>query len=157
MSTGKNGSSETNADVGRPTLLPAVAPSDVVAALQAAGFRAELADDAKRPRVRSAVQGLVFSIEFVSQPNEQQQYLDFSFHASIRIEGALPDSVLNRWNHAKRFVRLVRNERFLHVTMDVLVAGGVSAQHLRAQCELWDHLIRELVLHLRQPAVAEEA
>ncbi|MGH8446731.1 MAG: YbjN domain-containing protein [Solimonas sp.] len=145
--------SDNGKDAGKSAdVRTTVSPAEVVAVLHDAGFRASLVEDAKRPRVRSAVQGLAFSVDFVSQPNADQQYVDFAFHCPIRIDGELPDTVINRWNRAKRFVRLVRNEKFLYVTMDVLLAGGVTLQHLRAHCELWDHLIRELVLHLQQPA-----
>jgi hypothetical protein len=129
----------------------AVAPAEIVDILQDAGFRARLLDNIKQPRVTSAVQGLEFSVDFVSQPDDQQRYVDFSFHCALRIDGELPEATLNRWNRARRFARLVRNERFLYVTMDVLLAGGVTTRHLRAQCELWDHLLREVVLHLQQP------
>ena len=33
--------------------------------------------------------------------------------------------------------------------MDVVVAGGVGAGHLRTQVELWDRLMREFLLYLR--------
>ncbi|MDE0854822.1 MAG: hypothetical protein OSA97_10415, partial [Nevskia sp.] len=36
------------------------------------------------------------------------------------------------------------------LTMDILLAGGVSEAHLHAQCELWDRLIRDLVLHVQR-------
>lgn len=44
--------------------------------------------------------------------------------------------------------------------MDVVVAGGVSMRHLLSTIELWDRLVQEFLLHLRnRPAMAaaEEA
>ena len=41
--------------------------------------------------------------------------------------------------------------------MDVVVAGGVSERYLRSTIELWDRLIQEFLLHLRnRPAMAEQ-
>jgi len=128
-----------------------ITPAEIAAVLQDAGFRADVIDEDGKPRVRSAVQGLAFSICFVSPPEGEQQYSDFSFHCPLRIKGSLPDGIVNRWNRNKRFARLVRNEHFLYVTMDVMLSGGVTSEHLRAQCELWDRLIRELFMHLQQP------
>lgn len=36
------------------------------------------------------------------------------------------------------------------MTHDVSVAGGVGQNHLRAQIEIWDHLIQQLVGYLRE-------
>jgi hypothetical protein len=134
-----------------PVIRSTITPAELVAVLQEAGFRAEVVNGEKPPRVRSGVQGLTFSIGFPSQPDAAQRYSDFSFNCPLRIKGGLPDDLLERWNRSKRFARLLRNEHFLYVTMDVMLAGGVTQQHLHAQLELWDHLIRELFVHLQQP------
>jgi hypothetical protein len=51
-----------------------------------------------------------------------------------------------------RFARLFRQDAFLVLTMDVVLAGGVTDDYLCAQCELWDRVIRDFILHLRNPA-----
>jgi hypothetical protein len=132
------------------TLKTAITPEEMAALLKEAGFRADVVNVDKQMRVRSAAQGLEFSILFAGPANDQH-YTDFSFHCPLRIKGELPDGIINRWNRSKRFARLARNEHFLYVTMDVILAGGVTLAHLRLQCELWDRLIRELFMHLQQP------
>lgn len=129
-----------------------ITPAELAAILQDAGFRADVVHENGQPRVRSAAQGLEFSIQFVSPADAEQRYSDFSFHCPIRIKGELPDGIVNRWNRSKRFARLARNERFLYVTMDVMLSGGVTLDHLRGQCEIWDRLIREFFMHLREHA-----
>lgn len=133
------------------SVISSITPAEIVALLHEAGFRAEVVNGEKPPRVRSAVQGLTFSIGFASQPDSAQRYSDFSFNCPLRIKGELPGDLLERWNQKKRFARLLRNEHFLYVTMDVVLAGGVTHRHLHAQLELWDQLIRELFVHLQQP------
>jgi hypothetical protein len=34
--------------------------------------------------------------------------------------------------------------------MDISVLGGVAPGHLRAQVEIWDHLVRQLITYLRE-------
>jgi hypothetical protein len=43
-------------------------------------------------------------------------------------------------------------QNFLVLDMDVVMFGGVTASHLRAQIEIWDRLIQELVPFLRDRA-----
>jgi hypothetical protein len=38
---------------------------------------------------------------------------------------------------------------FLVFCLDVSVAGGVMPNHLRAQIEIWDRLVQELIVYLR--------
>jgi putative sensory transduction regulator len=145
-----------------PNIISTITPEAAAAVLHEAGFRADVVKDEKTPRVRSAVQGLAFSIVFMSQPDAEGRYCDFTFHCPLRVRGELPAGIIDEWNQAKRFARLTRNEHFLYVSMDVMLAGGVTTEHLRAHCELWDQLIRELFTHLRRsldtaPAVAATA
>ena len=57
-----------------------------------------------------------------------------------------------------RFARLWVQAQFLVLEMDIVVGGGVTSRHLRSTIELWDRLIQEFLLHLRnRPALAAEA
>jgi hypothetical protein len=38
---------------------------------------------------------------------------------------------------------------FLAIEMDVMLNGGVSADHLHSNVELWDRVIQEFVVYLR--------
>ena len=50
---------------------------------------------------------------------------------------------------AGRFARLQLSQQFLVFCLDVSVAGGVMPNHLRAQIEIWDRLVQELIAYLR--------
>jgi hypothetical protein len=54
-----------------------------------------------------------------------------------------------------RFARLSRQGEHLVLSMDVVVAGGVTENHLVAQCELWDRVIRDFIMFLRKPVQPE--
>jgi hypothetical protein len=137
---------------GSQVIKTAISAAELAEVLIDAGFRAEVVREEKHPRVRSSVQGLAFSITFMSEPDGRQRYSDFSFHCPLRIRGEFPNALIETWNRTKRFARLVRNEHFLYITMDVMVAGGVTLGYLRSLCELWDQLIREVFMHLQQLA-----
>jgi Putative bacterial sensory transduction regulator len=61
----------------------------------------------------------------------------------------LPLELVNRWNTTRRFARLQLSQQFLVFCLDVSVAGGVMPNHLRAQIEIWDRLVQELIAYLR--------
>ena len=48
------------------------------------------------------------------------------------------------------------SQPFLAFCLDVSVAGGVAPNYLRAQIEIWDRLVQELIAYLREelPKVA---
>jgi hypothetical protein len=46
--------------------------------------------------------------------------------------------------------RLSLQGGFLVMEMDVVVAAGVSADHLRSHLELWDRLLQEFIVYLRE-------
>jgi hypothetical protein len=56
----------------------------------------------------------------------------------------------------KRFARLSVQGVFLVLELDVIVAGGVSENYLRATTELWDRLLQEFLLFLRANASAQD-
>ncbi|MCJ9712892.1 YbjN domain-containing protein, partial [Bordetella hinzii] len=74
-----------------------------------------------------------------------------------RVQTRLPAGLVESWNTSKRFARLALQADFLVMEMDVILAGGVSEDHLRATTELWDRLLQELVMFLRNFAQQAEA
>lgn len=70
----------------------------------------------------------------------------------LQVQGEVPAQLVPGWNQSRRFARMWLQGNFLVLEMDVTVAGGVTADHLRAQIGLWDRLLQELLLHLRQNA-----
>ncbi|MFP3757907.1 YbjN domain-containing protein, partial [Cupriavidus sp. SIMBA_020] len=84
-------------------------------------------------------------------------YLDYTLSCVLQVQGELPAELVANWNRTKRFARLASHGAFLALEMDVVVAGGVSERHLRSTVELWDRLIQEFLLHLRdRPTLAEQ-
>jgi hypothetical protein len=132
--------------------LSSVTPEFVAELLRRSGYRANIAQQNGAPQVQSAAQGLGFFIGFGNPAAEPGTHVDFSFHCWLAIQGELPLAVIEGWNAGMRFARLFRREEMLILTMDVMVAGGVSEAHLLAQIEIWDRLIHDFIRHLRTPA-----
>jgi hypothetical protein len=66
------------------------------------------------------------------------------------VQGELPAGLAELWNASRRFARLSVQGEFLVMEMDVVVAAGVSAEHLRSNLELWDRLLQEFIVYLRE-------
>jgi Putative bacterial sensory transduction regulator len=126
-------------------------PDSLRQLMQETGYRAEpVTDPAGVPRLASATAGLPFEIRFGNlMPNGTGEYADVTFIAALRVQGTLPPDLINTWNNTKRFGRLHLNQDFLFLDMDVTVVGGVNADHLRAQIQIWDRLVQELLPYLR--------
>lgn len=104
-------------------------------------------------------------------------FADASLRAAFRVQGELPLSLVNRWNVTHRFARLLLAEipaapdapgtpsvtgasnAWLALEMDVVALGGVLADNLRAQIEIWDRLVNQLIAWLREelPKLAKPA
>ena len=119
--------------------------------LQQVGYRVEEVTDpvANVPYLRSATGGLSFDIRPGNRlPDEG--FVDVAFTAVLQVQGELPLDLVNRWNATRRFARLQLSHPFLVFCLDVSVAGGVMPSHLRAQIEIWDRLVQELIGYLRE-------
>lgn len=141
---------------GKPTDWPAVGPEVLMDILRETGYRANTVEHQGKPLVHSAVQGLQFQISLGNaSPADSRRFIDFTFHCILRVQGELPALCIEEWNRTRRFARISAQGQALVLSMDVMVAGGVSKDHLRAQCELWDHLMRQFLVFLQQPAPAK--
>lgn len=121
--------------------------------LQQAGYRVETVTDpvANVPYLRSATAGLAFDIRPGNRlAGDEQDFADLAFVAVLQVQGELPLEVVNRWNATRRFARLQLSQPFLVLCLDVSVAGGVAPNYLRAQIEIWDRLVQELIAYLRE-------
>lgn len=121
--------------------------------LQQAGYRVETVNDpvANLAYLRSATAGLAFDVRPGNRlANGSENFLDAAFTAVLQVQGELPLDVVNRWNASRRFARLQLSQPFLVLSLDVSVAGGVAPDHLRAQIEIWDHLVQQLIAYLRE-------
>jgi len=134
-----------------------VGAEDIAEILRRTGYRATVVDVAGQPQVQSAAQGLGFFVAFGNPALQGQPgFIDLAFQCVISIQGEVPPGLIDGWNRGMRFARLFRQESLLVLTMDVVLAGGVTDEWLCAQCELWDRVIRDLILHLRGPVTDAE-
>jgi len=121
--------------------------------LQQAGYRVETVTDpvVNIVYLRSATSGLAFDIRPGNRSTDGSDgFIDAALTAVLQVQGDLPLEIVNRWNATRRFARLQLSHPFLVLSLDVSVAGGVAPNHLRAQVEIWDHLVQQLVAYLRE-------
>lgn len=117
--------------------------------LQEAGYRVNQTDQNGIVQLLSASQGIGFAVRFGNLAAEQGSYVDFTYSCALRIQGELPEGLVQVWNASRRFARLSVQGEFLLMEMDVVVAG-VGVTHLRSQLELWDRLLQEFIVYLRE-------
>ncbi|PQV46079.1 YbjN domain-containing protein [Paraburkholderia sp. BL21I4N1] len=143
-------------------LIEAVSIDRLADILKAAGYRVTVAEQNGAVQLMSASQGVGFSVRFGNPVQEASaatvvRYLDYTHSCVLQVQGELPRELVASWNRTKRFARLADHGPFLALEMDVIVAGGVTERYLRSTIELWDRLIQEFLLHLRnRPALAEQ-
>lgn len=122
-------------------------------AFQGAGYRVEELTDpiANTPYLRSATGGMAFDIRPGNRlAAEPDAFIDIALVGLLQVQGGdLPLDVVNRWNATRRFGRLQFSPPLLVVSLDISIAGGVSPIYLRAQIELWDRLLQDLIGYLR--------
>lgn len=118
--------------------------------LRDAGYRVNPAEQGGVVQLLCASQGIGFAMRFGNPAQEHGTYLDYSFNCALRIQGELPAGLAEVWNSTRRFARLSRQGDFLVLEMDCIVAAGVSTNHLRSQMELWDRLLQEFIVYLRE-------
>lgn len=123
--------------------------------LQSQGYRVTVSEQNGMVQLLSASQGVGFAARMGNPGRDEGQYLDYTLSCALRVQGQLPEGLAERWNVEKRFARLTVQGAFLVLELDVVVAGGVSENYLRATTELWDRLLQEFLLFLRANANAQ--
>ncbi|HIC7209583.1 YbjN domain-containing protein [Burkholderia stabilis] len=148
--------------------IEAISADRLADVLRRAGYRVTAAEQNGAVQLMSASQGIGFAVRFGNPaaalaPQAAEvaaaalPYIDYTLSCVLQVQGELPTELVADWNRTKRFARLASHGPFLALEMDVVVAGGVSERHLRSTIELWDRLIQEFLLHLRnRPAMAEQ-
>ncbi|OLF54056.1 YbjN domain-containing protein [Pseudomonas chlororaphis] len=129
-------------------LIASVTPHSLTELLQGAGYRVNQTDQNGVVQLLSASQGIGYAVRFGNAAAQQGSYVDFTFSCALRVQGELPAGLAELWNASRRFARLSLQGEFLVMEMDVVVAG-VGTQHLRSQLELWDRLLQEFIVYLR--------
>ncbi|AIO30128.1 bacterial sensory transduction regulator family protein [Burkholderia cenocepacia] len=145
-------------------LIEAVGIEQLADVFRAAGYRVTATDQNGAVQLMSASQGVGFAVRFgnvvpAAQPQDaaDARYLDYTLSCVLQVQGELPAQLVADWNRTKRFARLASHGPFLALEMDVIAAGGVSTRYLRSTIELWDRMVQEFLLHLRnRPALAEQ-
>lgn len=125
--------------------------------LQQMGYRVTESEQAGNRQLLSASQGIGFALRLGNPANEADQAMDYTLSCALRVQGEMPAGIESAWNIGKRFARLAVQGEFLVLEMDVIVAGGVAPTYLQATAELWDRLLQEFLLFLRQHAAANQA
>lgn len=120
--------------------------------LQGMGYRVTTSEQNGIVQLLSATQGIGFAVRPGNPGPQAGECVDYTLSCALRVEGELPAGLEQTWNVTKRFARLSRQGPFLVLEMDVIVAGGVSENYLRATSELWDRVLQEFVLFLRNYA-----
>ncbi|KWI58547.1 bacterial sensory transduction regulator family protein [Burkholderia pseudomultivorans] len=144
-------------------LIEAVGIEQLAEVFRAAGYRVTATEQNGAVQLMSASQGVGFAVRFgnvvpAAQPDAADaRYLDYTLSCVLQVQGELPAQLVADWNRTKRFARLASHGPFLALEMDVIAAGGVSTRYLRSTIELWDRMVQEFLLHLRnRPALAEQ-
>ncbi|WHS58312.1 YbjN domain-containing protein [Pseudomonas sp. G2-4] len=132
------------------SLIEYVTPQSLTEVLQAAGYRVNESEQNGIVQLLSASQGIGYAVRFGNPTPTPGHYLDFTFSCALRVQGELPAGLAELWNSSRRFARLSVQGEFLVMEMDVVVAAGVSAEHLRSNLELWDRLLQEFIVYLRE-------
>ncbi|MGX9379078.1 YbjN domain-containing protein [Pseudomonas sp. JQ36] len=138
-------------------LISHVSPQSLTDVLQAAGYRVNQSEQNGIVQLLSASQGIGYAVRFGNPAVEQGSYVDFTFSCALRVQGELPQGVAEQWNATRRFARLSLQGEFLVMEMDVVLAAGVSNDHLRGNLELWDRLLQEFIVYLRDFSQAAQA
>lgn len=138
-------------------ILSAMSASQLQATLQEMGYRVTVSGQDGQVQLLSAAQGIGFSVRPGNPAPAEGEFVDYTCACVLRLQGGLPEALVGDWNTGKRFSRLSRQGDFLVLEMDVVLAGGVTSAYVRAMAELWDRLLQEFVLFLRQYAVADAA
>lgn len=130
-------------------LIETVTPDSLTSLLQDVGCRVNRTEQNGVIQLLTATQGVGYAVRLGNQSSTQGQYLDFTYSCAMRIQGELPESLVNQWNASRRFARLSVQGEFLVLEKDVIVADGISAQRLLGSFVLWDRLLQEFVIYLR--------
>lgn len=130
-------------------LIETVSADSLTTLLQDAGCRVNRSEQNAVVQLLSASQGVGYAVRFGNRAQREGEFLDFTYSCALRIQGELPAGLAERWNVSRRFARLSVQGEFLVMEMDVMVADGVTHKHLLGSLVLWDRLLQEFIVYLR--------
>jgi hypothetical protein len=132
-------------------LVCANAPETVVKAVQDAGFRALLKQDATGdPLITSAASGYDFEI-FFYECEEGKNCASLQFSTSFADDGKNTAELANLWNRQKRFSQMAVGENgSLVLTYDVTTFGGLNERNFADVVDWWQTMLGALNAFFRQ-------
>ena len=131
------------------TLIETVSADSLTTLLQDADCRVNRTEQNAVVQLLSASQGVGYAVRFGNRAKEEGQFLDFTYSCALRVQGELPEGLANQWNASRRYSRLSVQGEFLLLESDVIVADGVTLKHLQGSLVLWDRLLQEFIVYLR--------
>jgi len=134
------------------SLIHTVDADSLTELLQRGGYRVNRAEQNGLVQLLSGSQGVGFAVRFGNPGPQEGQFVDYTLSCALRVQGDLPAGLVETWNISKRFARMASQGDFLVLEMDVIVAGGVSENHMRGVAALWDRILQEFLLFYRQYA-----
>lgn len=130
-------------------LIEFVTADSMTTLLQDAGCRVNRIEQNQVVQLQTASQGIGYSVRFGNLAKQQGEFLDFTYSCALRVQGEIPENLVNQWNVSRRFARLSSQGEFLVLEQDVVVADGVSPKNLLGSLVLWDRVLQEFVIYLR--------
>jgi len=131
------------------TLIEFVTADSMTTLLQDAGCRVNRIEQNQVVQLQTASQGIGYAVRFGNAAKELGQFLDFTYSCTLRVQGDIPANLVNQWNISRRFSRLSSQGEFLVLEQDVVVADGVSQKNLLGSLVLWDRVLQEFIIYLR--------
>lgn len=121
-------------------------PQTIVAALQAAGYKAVLhkSKNTGNPVIDSAAAGYDFNIFFYEcQENKACGSLQFS--SNFGDDGTNTAELANLWNKTKRFSQMsLDDDKSLNFSYDVTTIGGLNQKNFADVIDWWATMLGEL-------------
>lgn len=133
-----------------PATLDLDKPAEIVAAMQKAGYQAELKTDGEGdPMIESTANGAVFVVGFFGC-EKGRHCTDLQFYAGWSSEEKEDPSQINGFNQEYRFIRAyIDAEDDPVVEMDVMgIDGKVPVAQFDRSLEAWSALMGRFMLHL---------
>ncbi len=116
----------------------AQAPQTVVAALQAAGYKAKLDKDSTGdPHIMSSASGYDFELFFYGC-EKNANCSSVQFIANFKPENHFTPKFANDWNAAKRFIQMsVNDKKELILRYDLTTVGGMTSKNFADALDWW--------------------
>ncbi|HUD91041.1 YbjN domain-containing protein [Sphingobium sp.] len=141
LSVPAEAATESKADCAAD-MVCAANPQSIVAALQKAGYTAELTKDSLGdPMINSAAAGYTFSVLFYDC-TDHLKCESLQLQASFDPNEKVTTDYVNKWNTGKRFVRAAVNDKHeMDLRYDVATIGGLNSVNFRDVLDWWTSLL----------------